>query len=714
MNISSPAQPVTTGSLAPQISPPATATVLQETERMLSNLLANLPGMAYRCRMDDLWTMEFVSEGCRELTGYSPSDVVLNKTIAFAQLVHPEDRPAVQAETEAAVQADRRYHISYRIRTASGAEKWISEQGLAVRDGNGKVLALEGIMTDITEHKSTEMRIRAFSDLGFQLSAARTPLEAAETMVEAGARLLPCEACSVQIYSEKTDRMHHVLHQDTINGVRRKTIPAQTIRPPSALARMVLREGGQLVLKRDPSKPAEGGQPFGNDQRPSASIILAPIRNGPQVIGMVSVHSYSVNAYDQRSLETLQALADHCGGAWNRIQSQEAVYALEEQLRQSQKMDAIGQLAGGVAHDFNNLLTVMRGNADLALLDAGGLSASACGCLEQIIAATERAATLTRQLLVFSRKQVIQAGPIDLNEVIANLTRMLARIIGEDIKLHCDYDESPGTVHADAGMIEQILVNLAVNARDAMPAGGLLEIKTRTVILDASAAGQGTQARAGRFACVTVSDSGSGIAPEHLPRIFEPFFTTKEAGKGTGLGLATVYGIVKQHQGWIDVSSQPGKGATFSIYFPALEAAQATPRTSPAQEPVRAGTETILLVEDEQEVRVISRRVLKMNGYNVLEAAAGPEALNLWREHKDKIALLLTDVVMPEGIGGGDLAEQLKAEKPDLKIILVSGYSPALTGKSGDFFARVGANFLQKPCSSRLLLDTVRRVLDGH
>ena len=412
---------------------------LRENERRLSTLLSNLPGMAYRCRMDEQWTMEFVSEGCQELTGYAPSDLVLNKRLCYADLIHPEDEAQVRALVEAAVLRNTRFHAVYRIRTASGSEKWVAEHGVAVRAPNGDVVALEGIIGDITKRKETELRIRAFSDLGLKLSAARTAVEAAETMVQTAGELLEYDACSVQIYSRQTDRMQHVLHQDTIEGVRQKTAPHRNHAPPSELARRVLNEGGQLILKKNASEVTPGGSPFGDVRRLSASIILAPIRDGSQVIGMVSLHSYSLGAYDEQSLETLQALADHCGGAWTRIQAHESLQALEQQLRHSQKMEAVGQLAGGVAHDFNNLLTVMRGNADLALMEEQKLTPTSRKCLKQIIAAAERAANLTRQLLVFSRKQVIQVGPVDLNDVIRNLTSMLKRIIGENITLKCEY-----------------------------------------------------------------------------------------------------------------------------------------------------------------------------------------------------------------------------------------------------------------------------------
>jgi CheY-like chemotaxis protein len=262
-------------------------------------------------------------------------------------------------------------------------------------------------------------------------------------------------------------------------------------------------------------------------------------------------------------------------------------------------------------------------------------------------------------------------------------------------------------------MLEQVLVNLAVNARDAMPKGGQLLILTETARLDAAQASAHPEARAGDFVCLSVTDTGTGIAAEHLPRLFEPFFTTKEVGKGTGLGLATVYGIVQQHEGWIEVASQPGAGATFKIFLPAIEP---PPATGSAAEPVKAepvgGTETILMVEDDEAVRSLTSRVLRKFGYLVLEAASGPQALELWRAHKEEIALVLTDMIMPEHMNGRELAEQLRAERPDLKVIFISGYSGETVGKDTAFLRRTGTDFLQKPCHSRTLLQTVRKALD--
>jgi PAS domain S-box-containing protein len=382
---------------------------------------------------------------------------------------------------------------------------------------------------------------------------------------------------------------------------------------------------------------------------------------------------------------------------------------LEEQLRQSQKMEAIGQLAGGIAHDFNNILTVIQGHA--SLLTAANLADSAGKSTQQILQAAERAASLTRQLLTFSRRQLIQPKQLDVNKVVGNMTNMLGRLLGEDVALRLNYCQSPPMVQADSGMLEQVLLNLAVNARDAMPKGGQLAIRIAIMDLSEAYCRGRPEGSPGRFVCLSVADTGMGISPENLRRIFEPFFTTKEIGKGTGLGLATAYGIVKQHQGWIEVDSQLGRGTTFRIYLPYTGNSRGASEKPTTQITVRGGDETILLVEDEAPVCELVSRVLSKYGYKVLPAGDAVEAIEVWRNKKDEIDLLLTDLVMPNHMNGRELAEKLWAEQPKLKVIFTSGYSADIVGK--DFKLEPELNFLQKPYHPQMLATTVRRCLDG-
>jgi len=384
--------------------------------------------------------------------------------------------------------------------------------------------------------------------------------------------------------------------------------------------------------------------------------------------------------------------------------------SLEEQLRQAQKMESIGQLAAGVAHDFNNMLTIIQGHTS-ALLAKPSLSPEVVDPVQAVYFAAERAAGLTRQLLMFSRKNVMQRTQLDLREVVGNLTKMVQRLIGETITLQFQPPEELPFVQGDAGMIEQVVMNLSVNSRDAMPNGGTLTISILPLTVDSGFAETHPEARVGHFVRLRVSDTGTGMDAATLRRIFEPFFTTKDVGKGTGLGLATVYGIVKQHDGWVEVSSEPGKGTMFDVFLSAggEKAVSGTNGTS-ADMPVVGGTETVLIVEDEATLREMARDILEDCGYHVLEACTGREALEVWRQSAGEIDLLLTDMVMPEGVSGVDLAEWLLADRPDLKIIFTSGYSSTEVGE--ELLMRSHTRFLQKPYTYSVLAKTVRDCLD--
>jgi two-component system, cell cycle sensor histidine kinase and response regulator CckA len=721
--------------------------------------------------------------------------------------------------------------LTARARLWNGEETDLEISNSFIELGRrGKLLL--SILRDVSERKGAELRIEAFSKLGQQLSATKSVREAAGIISEVAGELLGWDACLFSLCLPSRDLLSNVLQMDTVDGRRVEFSPGYN--PPSTLARRAIEAGGQLILKENAGEMLPDSRPFGDSTRPSASIMYVPIRKAAEVVGVMSIQSYTPGAYDERSLETLQALADHCGGAIDRLRVEEAwqttqerlghlltqspavIYslktdgkttepawvsdnveqllgytiaechgpeglfdqlhpqhqqgvidgliqllakkqlardhrvrhkngqyrwvrdeqrlvcdaagapveivgswvditerkALEEQLRQSQKMDAVGQLAGGVAHDFNNMLAVIRGNAELLLMDEGQHTAETREGLQHVVEASERAANLTRQLLAFSRKQVLQPQPLVLNEVIANLTKMLNRIIGENIDLQCHYAATLPHVQADTGMMEQVILNLVVNARDAMPEGGRMRVATEQLRLDDAHARVNPEARAGEFACLLVSDTGTGIAPEILSRIFEPFFTTKEVGKGTGLGLATVYGIVKQHEGWIEVSSQLGEGSTFKVFLPAISTPARLAAAADAEAEIRGGTETILLVEDDHAVRMTTRRVLESKGYAIQEATSAREALEVWQNHATEIALLLTDIIMPEQMTGRDLAERLWGQRPGLKVIFMSGYSAEVLGKNTDYIQRTNSRFLQKPCSSRVLLETVRQCLD--
>lgn len=382
---------------------------------------------------------------------------------------------------------------------------------------------------------------------------------------------------------------------------------------------------------------------------------------------------------------------------------------LEAQLTQAQKMNAIGRLAGGVAHDFNNLLTIITSYSEMALDEIAPGTALA-GKIQEVLLAARRAAELTRQLLAFSRKQPRALRVADLNDVIAAIAKTLPRLIGEDIQFTFTPGPELGRVRIDPLQIDQILMNLASNARDAMPQGGQLCIETSNVFLDDSyVAAKHVDIAVGRYALISISDNGEGIAPEHLPHIFEPFYTTKLSGQGTGLGLATVYGIVKQNKGFIWAYSEVSKGTVFKIYLPCVESSGTPELAEPKVQAAARGTETILVVEDEPAVRRACTEFLRMQGYKILEAKDGLDALVVANRHQSPIHLVLTDVVMPN-LSGGELAEQIRHQRPGIKVLFVSGYAgrTVLDHKVLD----VDANFLQKPYTLKQLAAKIREMLE--
>jgi len=495
-------------------------------------------------------------------------------------------------------------------------------------------------------------------------------------------------------------------------------MPAGVLLAEAPSGRLILANGLVEQIWRQPFQPgADFGQychhrcfhPDGRPYEPDQYPIMRSMRTGEIVIdeeieilrgdgsrGTILASSAPIRDRDGNIVAGVVAFQD--------ISERKQ---LEQQLRQSQKMEAVGRLAGGVAHDFNNLLTIVAGYGQM-LLDGLGPGDPIRRDLEAIMEAANRATTLTRQLLTFSRRQVVQPKILDLNRLVARMNRMLRRVIGEDVELKTALDAEVGRIKADPGQIEQVIMNLAVNARDAMPKGGKLVIETADIELGKES--REVDLSPGPYVRLLVSDTGKGMDPETQSHIFEPFFTTKGRGKGTGLGLSTVYGIIRQCGGDIAVLSEMGKGTTFRLYFPLVEEATRPSGSTGHSRLLRKGTETILLVEDEADVRTLAREMLGRQGYKVLEAGSGEEALRVWERCRDSIDLLLTDVIMPQ-MSGHDLALQLRAVQPDLKVLYVSGYT-------GDVIARYGvlsteAAFLPKPFTHDVLAQKVRQVLDN-
>ncbi len=455
------------------------------------------------------------------------------------------------------------------------------------------------------------------------------------------------------------------------------------------------------------------GRPVAELQRGGREAARALMRR-LRVEDRIRDHETEILARDGRWVEcrfSLALLRDSAGstiGTLAILEDTSERKRLEAQLRQAQKMEAVGRLAGGIAHDFNNLLAVIMGHSDLirSVLKKGDALAHD---VEQIRRASERAATLTRQLLAFSRRQFLQPQVIDVNTLVGNLATMLHRLIGEDVQLELRLDADAGRVSADPGQLEQVVMNLTVNARDAMPQGGRLTLETAPATLDQAFVAAHPGSVAGAHVRLSIHDTGCGMGPDVMSHLFEPFFTTKEPGRGTGLGLSTVYGIVKQHRGYIDVTSEPGRGSSFEVYLPRIEA-RPTPGRSAPRERLRPGDrETVLFVEDEVALRDLMHRVLAKGGYTVLAAGDGVEALAMAEAHPGPIDLVVTDVIMPH-MSGPDLAVRLRARDPGIRLLYVSGYTADQLHSQTDLGA--DATLLPKPFTSDGLLRKVREILD--
>ncbi len=384
--------------------------------------------------------------------------------------------------------------------------------------------------------------------------------------------------------------------------------------------------------------------------------------------------------------------------------------ALEEQLRQAQKMEAVGQLAAGVAHDFNNILTVIQGHVSLISAEEPPESEHQSS-LKTVLRAAERASKLVAQLLAFSRKQIINIRPLKIDQTLLSLEEMFKRVVAENVTIKVIANTWQAEVNADAAMLDQLLMNLVVNARDAMPDGGELTLSSETVDLEQQTLSDNPELRPGKYVRIRVADTGCGIAKEHLPKIFEPFFTTKPVGKGTGLGLAAVYGIAKQHGGWVTVKSEVGKGTSFDLYLPLHECVKKEFDTKVMTRPAKGGTETVLVVEDDADVLLFVVSVLTAQGYNIISARSGREAKEIWANRTEKIHLLLTDIIMPGGLSGRQLAEKLLAEDPELRVLYTSGYSEDFAGKK--LVDQGKSDFLSKPYEVPVLIRRVRASLDA-
>ena len=598
------------------------------------------------------------------------------------------------------------------IHKPDGVRRWIAVNSRALMGSDHRTAAVVMSFTDITERKRTEKRLATQYAVTRVLSEARTLEQAMPKILQAFGENLEWDFGVFW----RVDRPNGVLRCLDLWQLRLlNSDPFTTVTWQS-----VFRQGeglpGRIWATGKPAWVTDVTEDTNSPRGDHAKIVGFhgafgfPIQVGGEVEGVIEVFSQQVREPDGDLLKMVDDIALKIGQFGERTRAEEALRQTEDQLRQSQKMEAVGRLAGGVAHDFNNLLTVIRGYSELLLARLAATDPIRKD-MEEVKKAADRASGLTRQLLAFSRRQFVAPKVFEINALVTNLDGMLRRLLGEDIiELCLELKAHVGSIRADPGQIEQVIMNLAVNARDAMPTGGRLTIETQTVTLAKGGVSEVPGLDPGSYVRVSVRDTGLGMDEETQSHLFEPFFTTKAKGKGTGLGLSTVYGIVKQSGGSITVESYPGKGTTFKIYFPRVEeGSQRIEGPADSSDPAR-GRETILLVEDDPSVRGLVFEALRINGYTVLEARHGIEALLTGTKHMGPIHLLLTDVVMPQ-MSGPEVADKLTTLRPDMKVLYMSGYPDHPVFAQGGL--KKATAFLQKPFTPNVLVQKVREVLDG-
>jgi len=677
-----------------------------DSERFLVDLTDSLADAVVVFSVPDL-CIEYANKAFTEILGYEVDETV---GMGAASLFPDPTRYLVfQERLDLALEDGRvRFRSEQALNKKDGGKVW-TEIVATIIDRDGEISSLVGVIRDITDRKLAEealIRSQARLELLNSILAGMKAGASVEEMIELTLDRLQ------EHFADTRAICARVSEEDTLEVVCSREPPGW----PSLAGKAVelsdvpdwvgeLNSGRPLIVA-DLAAEESAAERGVFSAAGAVSLLEMPLYSSNDLAGVLALHAFAPRKWGIHEIDTLSEVAAHLSIALRDTRAEEERRQLEDQLRQSQKMEAVGRLAGGVAHDFNNLLTGITGYTELALSQVD--DENVCNDLRSIREFSDRAAQLTQQLLAFSRRQPLEPVNLDLNKLIHNTTGMLARLIGEDIELEFSPGADPAVVEADAGQIEQVLMNLAVNSRDAMPNGGRLLIETQDIALDQVYADRHAGVSPGCYVMVAVTDTGQGMDKSSQERIFEPFFTTKERGKGTGLGLSTVYGIVKQHGGNIWVYSEPDYGTTFKIYLPSLE--QMAEEMEIGRQPTvdLQGNETILLVEDEVAVGSAIIRALESYGYRVLSAARPELAMQVFSENRDEIDLLLADVILPGG-DGRQLYEGMLETVDGLRVLFMSGYTDKAL--MHNVVLEPGVPFIQKPFTPAQLARKVRAVL---
>ena len=693
-----------------------TEQLLAESRRIYKIMTENVNDVLWMTDLNLNYT--FISPSMKRLCGYS-SEEMLSMSVEEVLLPHSIEY-VVPLLTEELAREARQTGDPGRSQTfeveqyhKNGGTVWVEITVSYVRNEDGEAIGLLGNSRDITARKRADEEIHRLTQ--FQQSI----IDNANVWLHVANR-----NGTILVWNKAAERISGYTRQEIVghdkiwrwlypDGPLYQTVVDRTrgiifdnMSVEGYETTIVTKTGQQAVISWNSRALLDNdGEPFG------VISLGRDITAAQAAQDELLRHRYHLEELVQeRSAELLAANRELQREIAERRRSEEERARLEDQLLQAQKMEAIGQLAGGVAHDFNNVLTTISGNATLASISAHN-GDSPMACLQEIHKATERAANLVRQLLAFSRKQVIELRIVDLNDIVTSLLSMLSPLLGENIELVTRLAPDPDTIRADAGSIEQIIVNLAVNARDAMPDGGTLVLSTGSITLQKDQCRMHNDITPGSYVVLSVSDNGTGIDPAIRQRIFDPFFTTKEEGKGTGLGLSTVYGIVRQHKADISVYSEPRMGTTFKILFPRATGDTDAPDDAPEEVHVPQGRETILVAEDEPMVRQLAAGLLDHLGYNVIEAADGQEALDIWNRRRSEIDLVFTDIIMPR-LNGPGLAERIRTACPNARLLFASGYTPDMIACDPDT-GTPPSPFIGKPYDLDELARQIRSLLDS-